>query len=193
MTNSTEKEVKEMEDSKNDIENNLEDKVEKSLSDENLDSDEENKEVEKKPEESKEKSIEENYVRLMADFQNYKKRVEKQQSEIFNFANEKLITSLLDVLDNFERGLTSKNDEDEAVKSFKSGIEISFNQLKSVLEDAGLKEIDALDKPFDPNYHNGVLSEEKEGVEEGIVLEVLQKGYTLKEKVIRPTMVKVSK
>ncbi len=128
------------------------------------------------------------YMRLMADFQNYKKRVEKEKSDIYSYANEKLATELLAVLDNFERAL----DHDGEDKSFKEGMEMIFKQLFDVLEKSGLKEIPALGEDFDPNFHNAVMTEDTAEYESGKVSGVMQKGYTLNGKVIRPSMVRVA-
>ena len=125
------------------------------------------------------------YMRLMADFQNYKKRVEKEKKD---YANEKLVTELLDVLDNFERALDQEGQGD----SFKEGMEMIFKQLGDVLKKSGLAEIPALGEEFDPNFHNAVMSEETDDYESGKVSGVMQKGYTLNGKVIRPSMVKVA-
>lgn len=127
------------------------------------------------------------YLRLMADFQNYKKRVEKEKKDLYSYANEKLVTELLAVLDNFERALSHEDTGD----GFKEGMEMIFKQLVDVLEKSGLAEIAALGEDFDPNFHNAVMTEETEEYESGKVSGVLQKGYTLNGKVIRPSMVKV--
>ena len=129
------------------------------------------------------------YLRLMADFQNYKKRTEKQKSEIHAYANEKIFLKLIEVMDNFERALGADASEGD---SFKQGIEMIFKQLSDVLTDAGVKEIEAESTVFDPNFHNAVMMEDTDKVESGMVSEVLQKGYTLNGKVIRPAMVKVA-
>ncbi len=129
------------------------------------------------------------YLRLMADFQNYKKRTEKQKSEIHAYANEKIVLKLIEVMDNFERALGADASEGD---SFKEGIEMIFKQLSDVLTDAGVKEIEAESTVFDPNFHNAVMMEDTDKVESGMVSEVLQKGYTLNGKVIRPAMVKVA-
>lgn len=128
------------------------------------------------------------YMRLMADFQNYKKRVEKEKKDLYSYANEKLVTELLDVLDNFERALVQEGQGD----SFKEGMEMIFKQLGDVLKKSGLAEIPALGEEFDPNFHNAVMSEETDEYESGTVSGVMQKGYTLNGKVIRPSMVKVA-
>ena len=147
--------------------------------------------AEEKTEEKKEAEPEEDgdakYLRLMADFQNYKKRVEKEKKDLYSYANEKLVTELLAVLDNFERALAHEDSGD----GFKEGMEMIFKQLMDVLEKSGLAEIAALGEDFDPNFHNAVMTEETEEYESGKVSGVLQKGYTLNGKVIRPSMVKV--
>lgn len=128
------------------------------------------------------------YMRLMADFQNYKKRVEKEKNDIYSYANEKMAIELLNVLDNFERAL--EHDAEDA--SFKEGMEMIFKQLFDVLEKSGLKEIPALGEEFDPNFHNAVMNEDTDEYESGKVSGVMQKGYTLNGKVIRPSMVRVA-
>lgn len=151
---------------------------------------ESSEEKEKTDEEAKEdEDLNTKYLRLMADFQNYKKRTEKQKSEIHAYANEKIVLKLIEVMDNFERALGADASEED---SFKEGIEMIFKQLSDVLTDAGVKEIEAESTVFDPNFHNAVMMEDTDKVESGMVSEVLQKGYTLNGKVIRPAMVKVA-
>lgn len=128
------------------------------------------------------------YLRLMADFQNYKRRVEKEKSDIYAYANEKLVSQLLDVIDNFERALL----HEAADESFVEGMKMIFKQLTGVLEKAGLEEINALGEDFDPNFHNAVMTEDNDDYDSGKVTEVMQKGYLLNKKVIRPSMVKVN-
>ena len=128
------------------------------------------------------------YLRLMADFQNYKRRTEKEKNDIYAFANEKIVSELLNVIDNFERALDAGNDGD----SFVEGMNLIFKQLQGVLEKAGVVEIEALGQDFDPNFHHAVLMEDSAEYESGKVTAVLQKGYLLNNKVIRPTMVKVA-
>ena len=138
-------------------------------------------------EEGKEESGDLRYLRLMADFQNYKKRVEKEKKDLYAYANENIMSDLLTVMDNFERAL-----EHDADENFKEGIEMIFKQLQDALEKSGLAEIPALGEDFDPNVHNAVMAEETEDYESGKVSGVMQKGYTLNGKVIRPSMVKVA-
>ena len=144
-------------------------------------------------EEKKEMSAEDEalnikYMRLMADFQNFKRRTEKEKSDIYAFANEKIVSELLNVIDNFESALALGQEGD----SFVEGMSLIFKQLQGVLEKAGVKEIEALGQEFDPNFHNAVMMEDTDEFESGKVSCVLQKGYTLNNKVIRPSMVKVA-
>lgn len=163
---------------------------EQEQNDTNKTSAEDSEEKEETCEEAKEdEDLNTKYLRLMADFQNYKKRTEKQKSEIHAYANEKIVLKLIEVMDNFERALGADASEGD---SFKQGIEMIFKQLSDVLTDAGVKEIEAESTVFDPNFHNAVMMEDTDKVESGMVSEVLQKGYTLNGKVIRPAMVKVA-
>ena len=130
--------------------------------------------------------------RLQADFVNYKRRVEKEKEQISTFANEKIMTELLPVIDNLERALDSCN-EDEKESSIFSGVELVQKQLIDSLGKFGLERICDEGCDFDPNFHHAVMQEEVEGVESEKIVEVFQKGYKLSEKVIRPSMVKVSK
>ena len=128
------------------------------------------------------------YMRLMADFQNFKRRTEKEKGDIYAFANEKIIGELLNVIDNFERAMASGNEED----NFYKGMEMILKQLLGVIEKAGASEIKALGEDFDPNFHNAIMMEDSTEYESGKVTGVLQKGYVLNNKVIRPAMVKVA-
>lgn len=130
------------------------------------------------------------YLRLQADFINYKNRVEKEKENLYSHASEDLLCTLLPVLDNFERALESVENTDD---SFYKGMEMIYDQFDKALKEIGLEEINAIHEKFDPNYHHAALQEESEEYDEGIVLDVFQKGYIFKDKVIRPSMVKVSK
>ena len=144
---------------------------------------------------SKKAEAEENgdakYLRLMAEFQNYKKRVAKEKSDIHSYANEKIVTELLEVLDNFERALATDNSTD--VEGYAQGMKLIFDQLLGVLTKSGLVEVKALGEDFDPNMHNAVMTADSEEYDSNKVCSVLQKGYTLNGKVIRPSMVTVAK
>ncbi len=133
--------------------------------------------------------FQEKYMRLMADFQNYKKRVEKEKSDIFAFANEKIILDILNVLDNFERAILQGSSDDK----FLEGMNMVLKQQNQVLINAGVEEIKSNGEEFDPNMHNAIMMEESGDIESGKITETLQKGYLLKGKVLRPSMVKVKK
>lgn len=128
------------------------------------------------------------YMRLMADFQNFKRRAEKEKSDIYAYANEKIVLQLLDVIDNFERGLQVEC----ADEGYTKGMNMIFKQFMDVLEKSGLEEVAAQGEDFDPNFHNAVMTEDNDEYESGKVTEVLQKGYLLNKKCIRPSMVKVN-
>jgi len=133
----------------------------------------------------------ERYMRLMAEFQNFKKRAAKEKTDIHAYANEKIVNELLPVLDNFERALASSPSDDP--QAYAKGMSLIFEQMTSALDKNGVKEIAALGETFDPNLHNAVMMEDSEEYESGKISKVLQKGYTLNEKVVRPAMVAVSK
>jgi molecular chaperone GrpE len=133
-----------------------------------------------------------NWRRAAADFANYKKRVEKDNAEYTKFANVTLIARLLPVLDDFDRAFQTIPDNLRAL-TWVDGIVLIARKMAAMLEAEGLKPIDALNKPFDPNVHEAVIHEESDKDEDGTVIAELQKGYKLNERVIRPTMVKVAK
>lgn len=139
------------------------------------------------------KELEEQNLREKAESINFRKRKEEEVSRILKFCNEDLIKDILPNIDNFERAIkmddTNLTDE---VSKFLEGIKMIYCNLTGVLEKYGVKAIDGANKPFDPTYHQAVLMEQREGVAPGMVLEVLQKGYLLKDRVIRPAMVRVS-
>lgn len=131
------------------------------------------------------------YFKAYADAENLKKRLQNEAANVKKYRIQSFATEVLPVLDNLERALQVKTD-DENIKNYVKGFEMIYQQLVHILETEGVKEIEALDKPFDPNYHQALMQEAKEGVESGMVIEVLQKGYMLKDRVLRATLVKVS-
>ena len=145
------------------------------------------------PHEKRLKELEDEQLRSKAEFINYRKRLEDEQVRLLKFCNEDLIKETLPILDNFERAISmdDANLEDE-VSKFLSGFKMIYCNLVNILKNYGVVEIDGNNKPFDPVYHEAIMTEKRDGVETGMVLEVLQKGYILKGKVIRPAMVKVS-
>ncbi len=145
---------------------------------------------EKKDEASAEEQESERYMRLMAEFQNFKRRAAKEKTDIHAFANERIVGDLLPVLDNFERALDT---ETEDIEAYAKGMQLIFEQLKTALEKAGLSEIEALGCDFDPNVHNAVMTDNTDEYDNDKISKVLQKGYKLNDKVVRPSMVAVNK
>lgn len=137
--------------------------------------------------------LEDKLLREKAELVNYRKRKEEETSRMLMYSNEDLAKSLLPIVDNFERAINMDDDnlEDE-VSKFLSGFKMIYCNLINTLEKYGVKAIDGANKPFDPTYHQAIMTEKRDGVEPEMVIEVLQKGYLLKDKVIRPAMVKVS-
>ena len=131
-------------------------------------------------------------MRIAAEMVNTLRRKDEETTRLLKYSNESLITELLPVIDNFERAL-NVDAKTTDIESYQKGMTMIYNSLKNILEKFEVNEIEAIDKEFDPSYHQAVMQEEKEGTKENIVIEVLQKGYTYKDKVIRPAMVKVSK
>ena len=129
------------------------------------------------------------YKRLQAEYSNYMRRTQQEKETIGLFANEKIIGELIPVLDSMERAIDACTDKED---NMYKGIELVHKQLIDCLQKFGVEEIAALNEEFDPNLHLAVMQESVEGVEANKVVMVLQKGYKLKTKVIRPTMVKVS-
>lgn len=131
------------------------------------------------------------YLRLNAEYQNYRKRVEKEKADIFKYGTEKLFIELLPIMDNFERALSSKNTEKMDQKIL-DGIVMIKKSFESFFDKNGVKKIEALGQPFDPVMHHAVMTESVEDSESEHVVEVLQDGYLMNDKVIRTSMVKVS-
>ena len=165
------------------------------LSEETIeDSNSEEVEEEKNPVELLEEKLEKEenkYLKLYAEFENYKRRAREEAERNNKYKNQSLATDLLSVLDNLERALQETGDS-ESFESLHKGVEMVYKDFLNKLEANGITQIQSLDEPFDPNFHQAVMSESKDGVEAGIVIEELQKGYLLKDRVIRPSMVKVS-
>ena len=132
--------------------------------------------------------MKENYLRQVAEFDNYRKRVAKEKEDTYSFALIKCVTEFLPVMDNFERALACGT-EDE---NYKKGIEMIYHQLGEMLKKLGVSEIEAMGKPFDPNLHNAVSQREDESFGENTVCEVFQKGYMAGDKVVRHAMVVVA-
>ncbi len=128
------------------------------------------------------------YAMAYADTENTRKRLQKEFEQKSKYYIQAFALEILPVLDNCERALAQKT----ADEAYRKGVEMIYNQLKTALEKEGVTEIEALNQPFDGNWHQALMSEAREGVESGTVIEVLQKGYKLKDRILRAAMVKVS-
>ena len=148
-------------------------------------------EKKKDPKDEKIDELNDKLRRSMAEFDNYRKRTEKEKTAMFEVGAKSIIEKLLPVIDSFERGLATVSEEQKA-EPFVDGMDKIYKQLVKQLEDAGVKEIEAMDKEFDPNLHNAVMHVEDENVGENIIVEVFQKGYTYRDGVVRHSMVKVA-
>lgn len=139
----------------------------------------------------------ENWDRLLrttADFDNFKKRAAREKQDAIKYATESLLQKIIPVLDNFEMALAAAQNSSAAdIKSLQDGVAMIHSQLKNTLTDAGLEEVDATGKPFDPNMHEAVSQQESDTVAEGHVLQQLRKGYKLRERLLRPATVIVAK
>jgi molecular chaperone GrpE len=131
------------------------------------------------------------YLRAQADFDNFRRRTLKEKEELAQYASLKVISQLLPVLDNFERALQTGGEGAES-GSFAKGVDMIYRQLNQVLEAEGLKQMEVIGQQFDPELHQAIMQVASEDQDEGTVVEVIQPGYKLKDKVIRPAMVKVS-
>lgn len=139
------------------------------------------------------KELEEKNLRERAELINYRRRKDDEVVRMLKYSNEDLVKEILPMLDNFERAIDmDDNDLQDEVSKFLSGFKMIYVNLKSVLANHEVVAIDGNNKPFDPSYHQAVMTDKVEGLEPGIVIEILQKGYILKDKVIRPAMVRVS-
>lgn len=129
-------------------------------------------------------------VRQLAEFENFRKRSEKEKAQMFEIGAKTVIEKLLPVIDNFERGLAAVT-EDEKETPFAQGVELVYKQLLTSFDELGVKPIEAVGKEFDPNLHNAVMAVDDDSLESGTVAEEMQKGYMYKESVVRHSMVKV--
>ncbi|WP_370850024.1 nucleotide exchange factor GrpE [Megasphaera sp.] len=142
---------------------------------------------------AKAEKLQQQFVRLQADFANYKKRTAAEKLQISEVVKMDVLSCILPVIDNFERALKVPQDKvADDVKSFIDGYEMIYKQLLGVLEKEGVTKIDAVGKPFDPNYHQAVMRVPSDEYDDDVVVEVLQEGYLLGDKTLRPAMVKVA-
>lgn len=129
--------------------------------------------------------------RLMAEFDNFRKRTEKEKSSMYEIGAKSILEKILPIVDNFERGLASISEE-EKQSGFANGMDLVYKQLLKMLEDVGVKPIEAVGQPFDPNFHNAVMHVEDENLGENVVAQEFQKGYMYRDGVLRHSMVQVA-
>lgn len=150
--------------------------------------------VKKEKKDAKDQKIEEltdKYTRLMAEFENFRKRTEKEKSAMFEVGAKSIVEKILPVVDNFERGLATVPEEEKGT-AFADGMDKIYKQLTTGLEEAGVQVIEAVGCEFDPELHNAVMHIEDENFGENIVAEEFQKGYKYRDSVVRHSMVKVA-
>ena len=154
---------------------------------------EKTKKAKKKKDERDEKieELSDKLLRQMAEFDNFRKRTEKEKSAMYEIGAKDIIEKLLPVVDNFERGLAAVP-EDKKEDAFVTGMEMIYKQLMTMLEGVGVKPIEAVGQEFNPDLHNAVMHVEDETVGENVIVEEFQKGYTYRDSVVRYSMVKVA-
>lgn len=130
-------------------------------------------------------------IRLRADFENYKRRVQLDKEADYKYRAQSVLSDILPVLDNFERALAVETTTEETASLVK-GVEMVYRSLLDAVSKEGLEQIEAEGVPFDPNFHQAVMQEKDDSKDSGIVLQELQKGYKLKDRILRPSMVKVN-
>ena len=145
----------------------------------------------KDPRDEKIEELTDRVKRQMAEFENFRKRTEKEKSTMYEMGARDIIERMLPVIDNFERGLATVP-EDEKGSPIAEGMEKIYKQFQKTLEEAGVKPIEAVGQEFDPNFHNAVMHVDDDSLGENIVAEELQKGYMYRESVVRHSMVKVA-
>ncbi len=146
--------------------------------------------IEEKDKEIKE--LNDKYLRLYAETENMRKRLEREKKEFLEYANEAVLKDLLPIIDNMERAI-EHSEQNSNIEDFIKGIELTLNSFLKVLEKYGVKPVDALHKPFDPNFHEAMQVQETDEFEPNTIVQQLQKGYTFKERLLRPALVIVSK
>lgn len=133
------------------------------------------------------------YLRVSAEFENFKKRMARETNEFKKYANESLISQLLPVIDNLERAIASAKDVSENSESLIEGIELTLNEILKVFAKYHVEPVESVGLPFDPNFHQAMLQEETEEYPDNTIIQEMQKGYTIHNRLLRPAMVVVSK
>lgn len=133
------------------------------------------------------------FLRVSAEFENYKKRSARETSEFRKYANESLISEMLTVVDNIERAISTSSSDDKANSCIIEGVSLTLKEILRVFDNFGVKPIESLSKTFDPNFHQAVMQEESDEHPDNTVIAELQKGYMIHDRLLRPSMVVVSK
>ena len=166
---------------------------EENTTEETVETVEENKEptMEEKLEEAQKQAKDnlDKYIRQLAEFENFRKRSNSEKTAMYSNGVRDTVEKLLPVIDNFERAVEAADDKEDPMYK---GVEMILKQFMEILENLGVKEIPSKGEPFDPNVHSAVMHVDDESCDENVIVEVFQKGYTLGDKVIRPSMVKVA-
>ncbi len=145
-----------------------------------------------KEQEEKNKEYFDRLQRTMAEFDNFRKRTVKEKSNMYDMGVKDTVEKILPIIDNFERALLNTKEGEEINDGFVQGVEMIYKQFKNILDEMGVKEIEAIGKPFDPNFHNAVTHVQDEKYKENEVIEEFQKGYLYQDQVIRYSMVTVA-
>ena len=135
----------------------------------------------------------EKYLRMAADFDNYRKRTQKEMGEIIKYAGERVLRNILPVLDDLERALINHEGDEDSEQTLQQGLEMIYKKFTKTMNDMDVKPIESLNQPFDPDLHHAVMAKEVEGVESEMVIEEFERGYLFKDHVLRHTKVVVSK
>jgi molecular chaperone GrpE len=151
-----------------------------------------NKEAEKDKRDEKIEELTDKYLRVMAEFDNFRKRTEKEKAAMYDMGAKNVIEKLLPVIDNFDRGFETVKDADRETDSFINGMDLVYKQMKKTLEDMGVEPIETENKEFDPNLHNAVMHIDDDRYGENMIVQEFQKGYTYKGNVVRHSMVQVA-
>jgi molecular chaperone GrpE len=148
---------------------------------------------EKEAAEQEAKETYDKLLRVSAEFDNYKKRTAREMDEFRKFANESLLRKLLPVVDNLERAISSLQEKESSESGITEGIEMTLKEILNILETFQVKPIESLHKTFDPNFHQAVMQEETDEIEENTIIKEFQKGYTIQNRLLRAAMVVVAK
>jgi|YelNatPaOPRAMG01_1025707.scaffolds.fasta_scaffold08869_3 molecular chaperone GrpE len=132
------------------------------------------------------------YIRTMADFQNFRRRNEERNREAISFANSEILRSLLPIVDNFERAIASSEKNQQAFEALSNGVTLIMRQMQDFLSKNGVEPIESVGKVFDPNLHEAIVRVEDDEHAENTILDEIQKGYTIKGRVLRPAQVRVA-